>query len=145
MDKRLKMIKLHLFGGSAYFLIAGMLHYSGTKWVGFYIFFDLPSQAYQDRLIAVLALGWAAMYALAAVDPLKYFDLTWMLVLIGGAGLLGTAGNVLLTDFNRFSDTGGTWPYWVQIFGLVFYILVLGLMNWSLARVRTPILTTRDS
>jgi len=136
MLHRVKLIRLHLLGGAGYFLIAALLHYTGTKFFGFYVFYDLPTEAYQDRIIAVLALGWGAMYVLSAKDPLKYFDLTNLLVIIGFIGLSGTAGNIWLTDFSQFPGFTGTWSYWVQVFGLVFYLVMLGSMNLSLIKVQ---------
>jgi len=134
MANRLKLIRFHLLGGCGYFFIAALLHFTGMKIAGFYIFYDLPSEAYQDRIIAVLALGWGAIYLLSAKDPLRYFDLTNLLVLIGLIGLTGMAANIWLIDYSHFKESTGTGSYWLQVFGLVFYILVLAWMNLGLAK-----------
>ena len=53
-----KQFKWSLFGGSIYFLLVAIAHFSGIKIPGLYIYFDLPTYTYQDRIIALLSFGW---------------------------------------------------------------------------------------
>ena len=52
------LLKWSLFGGSIYFLLVAIAHFSGIKIPGLYIYFDIPSYTYQDRIIAFLSFGW---------------------------------------------------------------------------------------
>ena len=53
-----KVLKWSLLGGAIYFLLVAIAHISGIKVPGLYIYFDIPSYNYQDRIIALLSFGW---------------------------------------------------------------------------------------
>ena len=52
------VLKWSLFGGGIYFLLVAIAHLTGIKVPGLYIYFDIPSFEYQDRIIALLSFGW---------------------------------------------------------------------------------------
>jgi len=62
----MKSIKLPLQCGSIYFLLMAIAHAVGLKIPGLFIYFNVPSYAYQDKIISLLAFGWAAFFFTAS-------------------------------------------------------------------------------
>ena len=58
MKRPENLLKWSLFGGAVYFLLVAAAHLSGIKVPGLYIYFDISSHVYQDRIIALLSFGW---------------------------------------------------------------------------------------
>ena len=59
--KAKKVLKWSLGGGAVYFLAVTVAHWVGFKVPGLFIYYDIPSYAYQDRCIGVLCFGWAVL------------------------------------------------------------------------------------
>lgn len=62
-----RWIRPSLLAGSAWFAAVALAHVLGVKAPGLFLFFAVPSYAYQDRIIGSLAAGWAVFFALAAL------------------------------------------------------------------------------
>ncbi|TCD48119.1 hypothetical protein [Chlorobium sp. N1] len=61
--------RLPLLVGAAYFLLVSLAHAAGLKVPGLFVYFSVPSLAYQDRIISLLAFGWASFLLATAVRP----------------------------------------------------------------------------
>jgi hypothetical protein len=62
-------LKLSLLAGSIFFFLVGAAHAIGAKVPGLYVYFDLRSYAYQDKIVSALALGWAIFFFAAFKSP----------------------------------------------------------------------------
>jgi hypothetical protein len=56
---KIKILKISLFIGACYFLLMAITHALGQKIPGLFIYFNVPSYTYQDKIISALAFGWA--------------------------------------------------------------------------------------
>jgi hypothetical protein len=60
--RQAKLQRRLLRGGAVYFAALGLAHLVGIKLPLLFIYYDIPSEAYQDRIIGALALGWALWF-----------------------------------------------------------------------------------
>lgn len=85
-------------------------HLTGTKRPGLFIYSDVPSNAYQDKIIGVVLIPLAALFLAAARDrgvlPLLLFSV-WAVV----AGLAHINASSAL---RAMLGDGATQWYWVQ-------------------------------
>ena len=119
----MKYFKPPLFFGAVYFLLVGIVHAAGLKIPGLYIYFNVPSYAYQDKVIALLALGWAAFFFNGIRNPSK--GSIKLLILIGAVALIMLCVINLTTDFAALSgavnpnifhlETGILFLYWIWL------------------------------
>jgi len=73
------------------------VHALGLKVPGLFVYFNVPSFAYQDRIISFLAFGWAAFFYLTArkMDA----DFIKLILIIGFIAILALTTNSIITDF----------------------------------------------
>jgi hypothetical protein len=121
MDARI--LEWSLLAGAIYFACVALAHTIGFKVPGLFIYFNVPSQPYQDQLIGVLAFGWAALFYVASVDPVSQPAPSTALLLVSAAAVLGLSRINALTDFNSLSPNITTPVFWVQV-GILFCYLV---------------------
>jgi hypothetical protein len=69
MNATVLRLRWSLWAGAAYFALVALANGAQTKLPVLFIYFDVPSHAYQDRIIGFLAFGWSAFFATAARDP----------------------------------------------------------------------------
>jgi len=101
-----------------------MVHSLGIKIPGLFVYFNVPSYAYQDRIISFLALGWSAFFFLSAkkLDP----DMIKLILIIGLLAIIALSVNTLISDFKQM-DT--------QIQKRHFLLIILGLFIYWLSLV----------
>jgi hypothetical protein len=66
-----------------HFLVVSIVHMLGIKVPMLFVYFKVPSQVYQDRIISFLAFGWAVFFFTAFSDLQRQLVRT---ILISGAG-----------------------------------------------------------
>jgi hypothetical protein len=103
----------------------------GIKVPMLFIYFNIPSNAYQDRIISFLAFGWAVFLFTAFTNPQKQSALVKAILIAGAGTLIGLCINNLFTDFQSFStginvnifwlETAGIFIYWLWL--VIFYFL----------------------
>jgi hypothetical protein len=95
--KQLQILKGLLYVGAVYFSGVAIVHSLGVKVPGLFIYYNVPSHAYQDRIISFLALGWAAFFYLTArkMDA----DFIKLILMIGFIAMLALTANSIITDF----------------------------------------------
>ena len=103
-----QILKYSLLAGSAYFLCIALAHLIGLKIPGLYIYFNVPSLAYQDRIISFLAFGWSMFFYAGARHPAVV-----RLVLIASAVALAGLVNINLAGEFGSAAVEAT-PFWVQ-------------------------------
>lgn len=63
--------KFSLLAGSVFFFLIGAAHAIGAKVPGLYLYFDLRSYAYQDKIVSALTFGWAIFFFAAFRSPTR--------------------------------------------------------------------------
>lgn len=92
----MKLIKFSLFCGSIYFLLMAIAHAVRIKIPGLFIYFNVPSYAYQDRIISLFAFGSALFFFTAATTLSK--------TLIKSILIFGFIASATLTFINFSTD-----------------------------------------
>lgn len=85
-----------------FFLLMAIAHAIGLKIPGLFIYFNVPSYTYQDKIISLLAFGWAAFFFVAAINPSK--TLIKSIILIGAIALSMLTFINISTDFASLSE-----------------------------------------
>lgn len=116
-----KQLDISLLLGSIYFLIVSAFHFIGFKVPIIYIYYDVISTTYQDRIISVLSFVFSVF--LYAGYQLKNKELTKYIIFAGTIGVLGLAVNNYLTRISFRNNN----IYWIEIGLLGIYIGVLYL------------------
>lgn len=112
-----------LSGGALYFSLAGAAHLLGFKLPLLFIYYDLPSTAYQDRIIGALLMGWSLWFWRESQSggPSR------ALLSAGGLALAALAWNTLNLPPIEGDQGGGTLHYWGQLLLLGMYLIALAL------------------
>jgi hypothetical protein len=71
MSKSVSVLKWLLLIGALYFLGVAIAHMLRIKVPLLFIYFDLPSYGYQDRIISFFSFGWSMFMFVASLDPVK--------------------------------------------------------------------------
>lgn len=132
MKNNSAILKLSLLAGSFYFLFVSIAHLSGLKFPGLYIYFQIPSYAFQDKIVALFALGWAIFFFTAFTDPVKNITLVRGILFAGAFAIIILCFINITTNFYLFNNSvnpGIIWletillfVYWLWL--VVFYFLV---------------------
>lgn len=101
MSTNFRILKWSLLAGAVYFFSVSVVHLLGIKVPILYIYFNVPSNAYQDRIISFLAFGWAMFLFTAFTDPQKQGALVKAVLVAGAGALLGLSINNLVTASRR--------------------------------------------
>jgi hypothetical protein len=101
-----------------YFLAISIAHLLGVKVPGLFIYYDVPSYAYQDRIISFLSFGWAALFYVAAKD----LRVTKIVLIASFVGLAGLANINYSTNFSEIVPDVSVTPFWGQTALLGLYI-----------------------
>ncbi len=118
-----QILRFLLYAGAVYFLLVALLHSLGIKIPGFYVYYNVPSHAYQDRIISFLALGWSGFFLLAARKMER--DLIRFILILGLVALIALWVNTLISNFQQLDETIIRSDfYWILIV-LFFYWLGL--------------------
>ena len=122
-----KILKISLFAGALYFLLVALAHFFGQKIPGLFIYFNVPSYPYQDKIISALSFGWAVFFF--AVSSTLSKKLIKSLLFAGALVLIMLTLINLTTDFKSLSpninvnlfhlETGLLFLYWLWL--LVWY------------------------
>lgn len=115
-----KPFKVTLLPGIFYFAGTAIFHLCNWKLMPFYIFPDTISMAYQDKIIGVLALGWAfwAFQLYSSREPARWFILAGWFAWV----------YILLISFTPEVDSmteGDTHPIYISLGLLCLYLLTL--------------------
>lgn len=118
-------MKFALYLGSAYFTLMSIAHLIGIKVPGLFIYYNVPSNAYQDRIIALLVYGWAVIFYTAAKTNSK--DLIKAIMLIGYTAISILSFINLTTDFSTYSDSINPTIFHLEVGGLLLYLMWLAI------------------
>ena len=125
MSPQAAVLKWSLAAGALYFLLVAVAHRTGIRIPGLFIYFDLPSFAYQNLIISLLAFGWACFFLLGALLAGRGIVLPIGLHLIAGVVAVAALVRINLTGEVRELAAGITRPYWIQTLVLGAYLIWL--------------------
>ena len=122
MDKNIALLKWSLLAGSVYFALVAVVHMLGIKVPGLFIYFNVPSFGYQDKIISFLSLGWSIFLYTAFLNPVKNIDLIKAILVAGMGAILGLCIINLSTDFTVLSDKINVAVFWWEVLCLGIYL-----------------------
>ncbi len=67
-EKAKKVYRTLLFICAVYFIAVAIAHQMGTKLPMLYVFYNIPSERYQDLIISFLSFGWAMLFGIGFID-----------------------------------------------------------------------------
>ena len=123
MDQRI--LKYSLLAGALYFFSVSVVHMLGIKVPVLFIYFNVPSYAYQDRIISFLAFGWSVFLFTAFTDPQKNVALVKAILVAGAGALIGVSVINAATDFQSLDPAINPVIFWLEAAGLFVYWLWL--------------------
>lgn len=131
MAKYRKILKWSLLLGVTYFFGVGVAHMAGMKIPFFYIYFNIPSYGYQDKIIAFLSFGWALFFLTAFINPIKNIDLIKSVLIAGFCALIGLGITNLTTNFQDLAPASNVSFFWIELLFLFCYWIWLCIFFWK--------------
>ena len=122
MGRSTAVLKWLLLAGAVYFLGVSVAHMAGVKVPLLFVYFSVPSHAYQDRIISFLSFGWSVFLFTAAIDPVKNRDLVKAVLIAGLAAVFGLHVINSVTDFRSLSPDAHPAAFRMETFGLSVYV-----------------------
>ena len=138
MNTNEKILKILLIMGGIYFLLVSVVHLVGWKIPGLFIYYNVPSYEYQDKIISFLAFGWSIFFFITSTDVIKYQSIVKILIISGLIAVLGLSFINLTTDFNLLHGEIDTTIFWIQTGILAIYLFSIILFYKKLKDV-TPV------
>ena len=123
--KAKRILQIVLFSGFLYFFLMAVVHTLGIKIPGLFIYFNVPSYAYQDRIISLLTFGWSAFFLKAAINPIHNRNIIQLLIIIGAVAIAGLSRINYGTDFDQLDSQINPMVFWYETGGLFLYLLIL--------------------
>jgi hypothetical protein len=130
MSVNQKILKWLLLAGALYFFSVSVVHMLGVKVPVLFIYFNVPSNAYQDRIISFLAFGWAVFFFTAFSDPRKNSALARAILVAGAGALIGLGIINSTTDFHALDSAINSSVFWLEAAGMFFYWLWLVVFHF---------------
>jgi hypothetical protein len=130
MGTRTTALKWLLLGGAVYFLGVSVAHMTGVKVPLLFVYFSLPSHAYQDRIISFLSFGWSVFLFTASRDPAKNRALVKAILIAGLAAVFGLNVINSVTDFHALSPAVNPAVFRMETFGLSMYVGALVIFTY---------------
>ncbi len=90
-----------------------------------FIYFNVPSYAYQDRIISLLSFGWAVFFFTAFTDPQKNSALVKAILIAGAGAIFGLSLINITAGFQTLDPAVNTAVFWLEAAGLFAYWLWL--------------------
>ena len=114
-------MKYLLLSGAVYFFAVSIVHFLGFKLPPLFIYYDVDSFVYQDRIISALSAAFAvflfAGYKIVDRSP----EIVKYIIAGGGLALAGIAFN----NFFTRGDFRSNLIYWIEIGFLALYLVSL--------------------
>lgn len=111
-----------MLAGSFYFFLVSIVHFFEIKVPVLFIYFNVPSYHYQDRIISFLALGWSIFLFTAFSNPQKQDALMKAILVAGGVAVFGLFAINSSTDFKALDPTIDPIIFTFETLGLLAYL-----------------------
>ncbi len=128
MASKISLLKWSLRAGGLYFLLITAAYLFGLNVSMIFLYFDAPSYAYQDRVIAFLAFGWSLIFFTAAEDLTYRLRLVRTVLIAGGGALAGLIAINIVTNFRDLGQGITMLHFWLETVGILLYWLWLFLL-----------------
>ena len=125
MNKDIQKLKLLLLLGSVYFFLVAIFHMIGIKIPPLFIYYNVPSYTYQDRIISFLAFGWSVFLFTAFLNPIKNRILIQAILIAGAGAIIGLELVNTFTDFQTLSSDINLMIFRLETLGLAIYLILL--------------------
>ncbi|MDA8103821.1 MAG: hypothetical protein M0Z71_00415 [Nitrospiraceae bacterium] len=122
MGRSNKILKWLLLAGAVYFLAIAIAHMLRIKIPLLFVYYDVPSHGYQDRIISFLSFGWSVFLFTASVDPAKNRDSVRAILIAGIAAVFGLNVINSVTDFRALTPNIHPLEFRTAVFGLSLYV-----------------------
>ena len=132
-DIKLRILKISLFLGGLYFSAVAVAHVIGFKAPGLFVYYNVDSYAYQDKIIGLLTFGWAGMFFSASHCPVRNYTTMRVILTAGAVAVLVLAMINLFTDFHLISRESNVTGYWLHTGILCVYLIYLGVL-WRMVK-----------
>ena len=86
---RLDLLRWSIRAGALYFFLVSLAHALSIKLPGLFIYFDVPSQRYQDAIIAFLVFGWSVFFFTALNEAPPHRPATRAILVLGLTAIAG--------------------------------------------------------
>ncbi len=103
MKRSTVVLKWLLLAGAVYFLAIAIAHMLRIKIPFLFVYYDIPSYGYQDRIISFLSFGWSVFLFTASVDPAKNRDAVRAILIAGVSAIFGLNVINSVTNFRAMS------------------------------------------
>jgi hypothetical protein len=128
MNKNVAVLKWSLLVGAIYFLGISLAHMMDIKVAGLFVYFDVPSFNYQNKIISFLSFGWSVFLFFAFLDPEKNISLVKSILVAGTGAIIGLSIVNLTTDFHALSPNVNVHIYWFETAILALYLFWLFML-----------------
>lgn len=125
MSKSAAVLKWLLLIGAVYFLAVAIVHMLRIKVPMLFIYFDLPSYGYQDRIISFFSFGWSIFMFVASLDPAKNRDAVKAIIIAAFGAIFGLTVINSVTNFRALSPGVEPSVFRIENLGLSAYVAAL--------------------
>ncbi len=121
-----KILKISLLLGSIYFFSMAIAHISGKKIPGLFIYFNVPSYPYQDKIISALSFGWSIFFFSAFLSLSK--TIIKSILSAGAVAIIMLCFINCSTDFKSLSVNINVNSFYIET--ALLFIYWLWLLIW---------------
>jgi len=125
MNKNLSILKCLLLLGSIYFFGVSVAHLFSLKIPGLFVYFNVPSYAYQDKIISFLAFGWAISLFIGFIDPMTNKGIMKSFIIAGFGAIIGLLIINFSIDFNELAKNTNRNIFLIETIVLAVYLSML--------------------
>ncbi len=125
MSKNSAILKWLLLGGAVYFLAVSIVHMLRIKIPFLFVYYDLPSYGYQDRIISFLSFGWSVFLFMASTDPMRNRDAIKAILIACIAAILGLDVINRVTNFKALSPDIHPSIFRKEVLAISLYVAAL--------------------
>jgi hypothetical protein len=121
MNKGAAILRWLLLAGAVYFFAITIVHMFRIKIPFLFVYYNLPSYGYQDRIISFLSLGWSVFLFMASTDPMKNRNAVKAILISGLVSIFGLSVINSITNFQALSPDVRPTMFWREVLGLSIY------------------------
>jgi hypothetical protein len=137
VNRHAAILRWLLLAGGVYFLAIAVAHMLRLKVPLLFVYYDVPSYGYQDRIISFLSFGWAVFLFAASADPAKNRDAVKAILVAGLAAIFGLNVINSTTDFRTLAPGIHPAVFREETIGLSVYVAAL-IFFYFLAKEGNP-------
>ena len=120
-----KILKICLWAGVAYFCCMSAAHFAGFKVPLLFIYYDVPSNHYQDMIISFCAFTYAVLFFTAARHAAA---VPGALIALGGT-VVGLSAVNSSASLAAMLNGAGTTAYWIQTAMIAGYLALMVILH----------------